>query len=176
VEIFKQSDDQARHKSNLQNAYKVLGDIYFTKNLNTNESRSDDFENAHKYYKLEREIIDTMTLDDIVDPEEGDLEKLKQSSHFNMGVMESKSPTWYSAAEANLKEAITIAHQLKDFASEKTAWWELGNLYKRVGQFDNVKYCQRKELRLIRIHKFKDDEIYCFEERCKDIRKLDGRG
>lgn len=168
VDIFKQSQDQARHKSNLQNAYKVIGDIYFTKSLNQHESRYDDFENAHKYYKLEREIIDTMTLDDIEEREENDLQKLKHSSHFNMGVMQAKSPMWYSDAEKNLKQAIILAHKLEDYASEKTAWWELGNLYKRNGQFDNVKYCQNKELRLIRKYGFKDDEIYCFEERCKD--------
>lgn len=167
VNLLKQSQEQCDNKSNLQNAYKVLGDIYFTKSLNQNDSRYDDFENAHRFYKLERNIIDKMTLDDIKDPEPDELLKLKQSSHFNMGVMEAKISSCYEDAENNLKMAITMAHNLKDYAAEKTAWWELGNLYKCAEQIDNVKYCQLKECEIIREHGFTEDELYSFQEKCK---------
>lgn len=166
INVFKQGE-QSQNKSNLQNLYKVLGDIYFTKSLNQEECRYDDFQNAHRYYKLEREIINTMTLEDIEDPEPDDLTKLIQSSHFNMGVMESKIPSWYKAAEINLKRAVTLASGIKDFTAEKIAWWELGNLYKRVEQYDNVRFCQEKEYHIIKEHGFTLDEFYCFEERCE---------
>lgn len=170
VNAFKKADNAA-NKSGLQNAYKVLADIYFTKSLNANESQFEDFRKAHKFYKLEREVIDTMVLNDIPEPEEGDLEKLKQSSHFNMGVMEAKIPSLFPKAQQNLQDTIKLAKALKDPNSEKTAWWELGNLYKRTQQYDNVKLCQNKELRICKANSFHEDYYYCFEEKCMLIEK-----
>lgn len=163
VNEFKKADYE-KNKSNIQSAYRLLGDIYFTKSLNTEESQYKDFIRAHEYYKEEREVIDTMVLSDIPDPKEGDLEQLKQSSHFNMGVMESKVPNLFQKSQENLQRAIKIARRFEDHDKEKTAWWELGNLYKRTQQYSNVKYCQQKELSIIKSFNLLDDYIYCYEE------------
>lgn len=167
INLFKQRNDQSRMKSNLQNAYKILGDIYFTKSLSKTESRYSDYENAHKFYKLEKEMIDSMVLSDIEDPEQDDLKRLEQSSHFNLGVMGSKIPSLYTQAEKNLQAAITLAHKLEDFSAERSGWWELGNLYKRAGQHDNVKFCQNEEFNVTKKHGFKQDQFYCFQEKSK---------
>lgn len=166
VNEFKKSNSES-NKSNIQSAYRLLGDIYFTKSLNTEESQYNDFIQAHKYYKKEREVIDTMVLADIPDPKEGDLEQLKQSSHFNMGVMESKVPALFQKSQENLQRAIKIARKFEDHDKEKTAWWELGNLYKRTQQYNNVKFCQQKELSIIKTFNFVDDYMYCYEEMSK---------
>ncbi|KAK4509752.1 phosphate transporter (Pho88) [Mucor velutinosus] len=154
-------------KSLFQSTYRMLGDIYFMKSNDTSASRYADYEHAQKYYGLERNMIDTMTLDDIEDPQEDDMKRLVQSSYFNLGVMESKVHTTYNEGEANLKRAITLAQELKDYASEKSAWWELGNLYKRTQQYDLVKECQRREYQLVTQHEFTEDQRLCFEERMK---------
>ncbi|KAI7865646.1 uncharacterized protein EV154DRAFT_432872 [Mucor mucedo] len=165
IDIYKR-DEQPSNRSNLQAIYKQLGDIYFTKSLNQDECRHDDFDNALQFYKLEREVIDTMDLSDIEDSEPNDLLKLTQASHLNMGVMESKISAFEAAIE-NIKQAVAIAIQLNDFVAEKTAWWELGNLYKRMNQLNNVLFCQGKEYRIVKRHGLRDDEFYCFEEQCE---------
>lgn len=166
VNEFKKLNSE-KNKSNIQSAYRLLGDIYFTKSLNTEESQYSDFIHAHEYYKKEREVIDTMVLADIPDPKEGDLEQLKQSSHFNMGVMESKVPALFRKSQENLQRAIKIARKFEDHDKEKTAWWELGNLYKRTQQYNNVKFCQQKELSIIKTFNLLDDYMYCYEEMMK---------
>lgn len=108
-----------------------------------------------------------MDLNDIEDPEPDNLLKLTQSSHFNMGVMESKIPSAIDDAFKNLNHAAKIAFKLQDSVAEKTAWWELGKLYKRVNDCDNVKLCQGKEYRIVKREGFKEDEFYCFEEQCE---------
>ncbi|KAL7314729.1 hypothetical protein PS15m_006262 [Mucor circinelloides] len=154
-------------KSLYQSTYRMLGDIYFMKSNDAAESRYADYKHAQKYYTLEREVIDTMTLDDIEDPQEHDIKRLVQSSNFNLGVMESKVHMTYSDGEANLKRAITLAQELQDYASEKSAWWELGNLYKRIQQYDLVKECQKREYQLVIQHEFTEDQLLCFEEKMK---------
>ncbi|KAI8640420.1 hypothetical protein BD408DRAFT_419868 [Parasitella parasitica] len=154
-------------KSLYQSIYRVLGDIYFMKSNDGPESRHSDYENAQHYYQLERDIIDTMTLDDVEDPQDDDIKRLIQSSNFNLGVMESKVHDLYSEGEANLRRAITLAQELGDYASEKSAWWELGNLYKRIQQYDLVKECQKREYALVLKHDFDQDKVICFEERIK---------
>lgn len=175
IDLFNQHPTP-QTKSHLQNAYKIIGDIYFTKSLNQLDSRYSDFQDAHKYYLLEKQVIDTMDLCDIEEAEPDDLKKLKQSSHFNLGVMESKVPTLYIDAEKNLKEAVTLARKLKDSVAERTAWWELSNLYKRAGKDDNVKFCQREEFDLSKRCGFKEDLFYCFEEKCKYILTANYKG
>lgn len=155
-------------KSLVQSTYRMLGDIYFMKSNDTSASRYADYEHAQKYYGLEKDVIDTMTLDDIEDPQEDDIKRLIQSSNFNLGVMESKVHATYSEGEANLKRAITMAQKLQDYASQKSAWWELGNLYKRTQQYDLVKECQRREYQLVIQHEFTEDQLLCFEEKSKD--------
>ncbi|CAO3611790.1 unnamed protein product [Mucor fragilis] len=154
-------------KSLVQSTYRMLGDIYFMKSNDTSASRYADYEHAQKYYGLEKDVIDTMTLDDIEDPQEDDIKRLIQSSNFNLGVMESKVHATYSEGEANLKRAITMAQKLQDYASQKSAWWELGNLYKRTQQYDLVKECQRREYQLVIQHEFTEDQLLCFEEKMK---------
>lgn len=154
----------AKMKSLFQSTYRMLGDTYFMKSNDETAARYSDYERAHHYYQLERTIIDTMTLDDVEDPQEDDIKRLTQSSNFNLGVMESKMHNMYSEGEANLKRAIKMAQDLHDYTSEKTAWWELGNLYKRIQQFDLVKECQRREYALAIDHEFGQDQALCFEE------------
>ncbi|GAA5798595.1 hypothetical protein HPULCUR_004000 [Helicostylum pulchrum] len=172
INLFNQHPT-SQTKSHLQNAYKIIGDIYFTKSLNKLESRYSDFENAHKYYLLEKQVIDTMDLSDIEEAEPDDLKKLKQSSHFNLGVMESKVHALYTDAEKNLQEAVTLAHKLNDSVAERTVWWELANLYKRAEKDNNVKFCQREEFNLAKRCGFKEDMFYCFEEKCKFLLYLE---
>ncbi|OAD01886.1 hypothetical protein MUCCIDRAFT_163837 [Mucor lusitanicus CBS 277.49] len=154
-------------RSLFQSTYRMLGDIYFMKSNDTSAARYADYEHAQKYYKLERDVIDTMTLDDIEDPQEDDIKRLIQSSTFNLGVMESKMHTTYSEGESNLKRAIMWAQELQDYASEKSAWWELGNLYKRIRQYDLVKECQKREYQLVIQHEFTEDQLLCYEEKMK---------
>jgi tetratricopeptide (TPR) repeat protein len=161
-------DQPIKPKLFLQSAYKLLGTIYFTKSLDSKASRYQDFTLAHQYYQREREIIDTMTAEDI-DEEQGSLQILSQSSYFNMGVMEAKMPWMHEDAESNLKRALALAMDLRDHVSEKTAWWELGNLYKRTGQFDLVKGCQQKEFELIKLYEFTDDLMFCVQERSESL-------
>ncbi|KAL9554111.1 hypothetical protein MBANPS3_002977 [Mucor bainieri] len=154
-------------KSLFQSTYRMLGEIYFVKSNDISASRYADYEHAQKYYQLERDVIDTMALDDIEDPQEDDIKRLIQSSNFNLGVMESKMHTTYSEGESNLKRAIVLAQELQDYASEKSAWWELGNLYKRLQQYDLVKECQKREYQLVIQHDFTEDHLLCYEERMK---------
>lgn len=149
----------------------MLGDIYFTKSLDQDYCRHNDYENAQKYYRLEKNVIETMTLDDIEDPEPNELLKLKQANCFNIGAMGSRIPSSYREGEKNLKSAVVIAHEIKDFGAEKTAWWELSILYQRVGQSDNVKFCQEKEYGIIRNRGFSHDTFYWFSEKSKNIAK-----
>lgn len=161
--------DQPRaSKSFLQSTYRLLGTIYFTKSLDPKASRNQDFTLAHQYYQRERDIIDSMTAEDI-NEDQGSLQMMKQSLYFNMGVMESKMPSMYDEAESNLKRALALAMELEDHAAEKTAWWELGNLYKRTGQFDLVKGCQQKEFDLIKLYEFTDDLAFCVRDRSKNL-------
>lgn len=157
-------DQPKDFKSFLQSIYKLLGAIYFTKSLDPKASRYQDFILARQYYQREHEIIETMTAEDIGE-EQGSLQILKQSSYFNMGVMESKISSMHEEAESNLKQALALAMDLKDPAAEKTAWWELGNLYKRTGRYDLVKECQKREFELIKLYKFTDDLMFCVQER-----------
>lgn len=168
-ELRLMNQELPKMKSLFQSTYRMLGDIYFMKSNDEPASRNADYEHAQHYYQLERDVIDTMTLDDVEDPQEDDIKRLIQSSNFNLGVMESKVYTMYSEGEANLKRAITLAQDLKDYASEKSAWWELGNLYKRIHQFDLVKECQKREYALVMEHEFTEDQVVCFEERSRCI-------
>ena len=152
-------------KSNLQNAYKMVADIYFTKSLDSEHARYSDYKQAYKYYKLEKTIIDTMVLEDIPDYKPGDLEQIKQSNCFNVGVMAAKIPTLHPKALENLQEAILLAEKLRDPMAEKSAWWEMGNLFKHTKQYDNLKYCQNKEMAIIKKHGLDEEYFIVFEEK-----------
>ncbi|KAI7898425.1 uncharacterized protein BX663DRAFT_262511 [Cokeromyces recurvatus] len=147
-------------KQLLQTAYRTMGNIYFTKSSDPEKSRFSDFSNALHYYQLERSVIDQMKDDE----EDKVKQRLIQSSYFNMGVMQSKLSDHHSESEGNLRMAIQMAQQLNDAVSERTAWWELSNLFKRSGHYELVKECQENEYQLIQQHGFTDDALYCFEE------------
>ncbi|KAI8364269.1 hypothetical protein EDC96DRAFT_511105 [Choanephora cucurbitarum] len=159
--------DQPKIKLALQFGYRLLGNIYFNKGLHPKASRYSDYQHALQFYTSEREVIDTMTLTDMDSTDEDDLTKLRQSSHFNMGVMERKLPDHYTQANDDLKSALKLAQQLKDPQSEKNAWWELGNLYKTLGDHEAVKRCQASEHSVALHCGLKEDVIICFEERIK---------
>lgn len=168
LDLLLTQSDETRPKAHLQEAYRNLGSIYFTKSTDIKHSRYSDFEHAIQYYELERDVIHTMTMADILEnPEEDDVKRLLQSCNFNIGVMQSKIESLYPDGEANLRRAISLARQIRDPVSEKTAWWELGNLFKRQGQYDLVKECQNEELLLIQKHDFAEDNFFCYEERSK---------
>ncbi|KAI8981852.1 hypothetical protein BDF20DRAFT_432732 [Mycotypha africana] len=159
-------EDRKYQKEYLQTSYRALGNIYFQKSLHPKNARHDDVEIALHYYNKEREILATMAKEDIEgNVDDNYLEALMQASNYNTGVMQCKVPHFRKEGEANLKRAIQQAEELKDPMSEKKAWWELGNLYKRIKNFDLVKRCQKEEHRLIEDNSFTDDEIYCFNER-----------
>ncbi|ORE03138.1 hypothetical protein BCV72DRAFT_252042 [Rhizopus microsporus var. microsporus] len=153
-------------KSKLQMIYKTIGDTYFIKATDPDESRHDDFFHAYEYYMKEKSILETMTLDD-VDRDPTVLPQFHRSNKFNLGVVCSKLPNKREFAEKFLKEAVEDAQTLKDYANEKKTWWELGNHYRRVNQDHLVKACQIREMNIIRQHGFHEDELPCLEERIK---------
>ncbi|KAG1169187.1 hypothetical protein G6F70_008620 [Rhizopus microsporus] len=153
-------------KSKLQMIYKTIGDTYFIKATDPDESRHDDFFHAYEYYMKEKSILETMTLDD-VDRDPTVLPQFHRSNKFNLGVVCSKLPNKREFAEKFLKDAVEDAQTLKDYANEKKTWWELGNHYRRVNQDHLVKACQIREMNIIRQHGFHEDELPCLEERIK---------
>ncbi|RCH82260.1 hypothetical protein CU098_000874, partial [Rhizopus stolonifer] len=161
--------DQPKIKLALQSTYRLIGNVYFTKSLDPEASRFSDYQQAVHFYELERQVIEDLTLADIDSTDEDDLVKLKQSVYFNMGVMKCKLPDKRHDAKHHLNNAVKLAQKLEDGFSEKTAWWELGNLYKALGDHDMVKQCQMSEHAVAIRLGLSEDIMTCYEERSKSL-------
>lgn len=121
-------------------------------------ARCNDFEYARKYYRQERQLLDEF-------PESTrDLERLKQSSDFNLGVIESKFPDSAATGENRLISAIRCAVSLRMPEAERAAWMELANVRKKYADFSRALQCLQKELSICRANKYEDDERGCLIE------------
>lgn len=89
---------------------------------------------------------------------------MKVSLDFNLGVIEAKFVEGLDRGKEYLLDAIKGAHQLGDYEQERKAWWELGNICKKNGDFERAIRCQEKELHLVEKHSNTDEKILCLIE------------
>ncbi|KAI8985442.1 hypothetical protein BDB01DRAFT_842899 [Pilobolus umbonatus] len=158
--------DKESNKVATQRAYKLIGDIYFTKACDPRAARYDDLINSKKSYLLEKKVLDTMDREDVdKDPEVW--MNLKRMSYFNLGVIESKLYTSPVTAMECLTEAIELAKKLGDHGSQREAWWEMANFYKRTDDYVKIKQCLMKEMEIIRQYNLVEHEVACLMERSK---------
>ncbi|KAI8880137.1 hypothetical protein K501DRAFT_191993 [Backusella circina FSU 941] len=153
-------------KYTLQSAFKLLGQIYFSKGFSADAARYDDFSNAHRFYEKEHCILKTMTAHD-VDGDPNSLLILKQSSHFNMGVIQSKLPEYRQQGLKSLAICLKEAQDLELVDSQKQVLWETAQIYAGKGDYEMVKRCQEKEHNIARNNKNKEDEMNCLVARSK---------
>ncbi|KAJ8653255.1 hypothetical protein O0I10_011103 [Lichtheimia ornata] len=145
----------------LRNATRTLGDIYFERGHEPDSAKYNDFENARVYYLQERNILDQL------DPDTEGYPTMKVSLDFNLGVIEAKFVEGLDRGKEYLLDAIKGAHQLGDYEQERKAWWELGNICKKNGDFERAIRCQEKELHLVEKHSNTDEKILCLIEMVK---------
>lgn len=162
VDLFEQPNPKVKDNTLLQQSYKLVADTYFTHGLLGNHiSKNSDLPFALEFYEKERKVLDTMTPDLLKGDNVAAYADDKRSSDFNLGVIKAKlmNPSFSGgeAAKDHLKKAIKGSIDLDDVDSERKAWWELGNLFSKLGEIDNMVGCLEKELSLARKHNLGDE-------------------
>ncbi|KAI8138988.1 hypothetical protein BJV82DRAFT_277548 [Fennellomyces sp. T-0311] len=141
----------------LREVYHEVAGLYFCRG-HSEDAKFDDYDNALRFYKLERRKLDSL-------PE--DIEYLadwKRSSNLNMGILEAKEVGSFESAIKNLTTAYNMAQELGKREEKRVTVWEMGNAYRNHGNLKQLVKAQQQELNLIRRYQFKDKEAPCLEE------------
>ncbi|KAI9492067.1 hypothetical protein BDB00DRAFT_459849 [Zychaea mexicana] len=137
----------------LYEAYHEIAGLYFCRGHDQDHAKFDDFDNARRFYSLERRALDQLPGDT------EDLEDIKRSSDLNMGIIEAKEMGGLERAQTLFTSAFKTAAKLGKYIEQQTTAWEMGNAYRNHGHLEQLAKAQGIELSVIRRHKLKDKEV-----------------